>query len=202
MNDSSIISKYFPDLHPEAVERLGRLGAIYGDWNQKVNLISRKDMDQFYIRHVLHSLTLMRFYDFHEAQQVMDLGTGGGFPGIPLAICFPETNFLLVDSIRKKIHVVEDVIDQLGLVNAAAQWTRAEEIDENFDMVVTRAVAKTAKLIQWTRKKTKHLLALKGGDLFEEIYEVDARIKVQRHPLKDLFTEPFYETKVVLEANW
>lgn len=196
------IRQYFPDLTDLQIHQFEQLGPLYEDWNEKVNLISRKDLDHFYERHVLHSLAIAKIHSFEKKDSVMDLGCGGGFPGIPLAILFPETHFLMVDSIGKKINVVKDVIHQLGLTNAEAKWSRAEEVEGQFDIVVTRAVAQLDKLFGWTRKKTKHIIALKGGDLTYEISAV-SNIKKQLtiHPIKDIFEGEFFETKVVLDIK-
>ncbi len=196
------ILKYFPDLSQEQIQLFERLGPLFLEWNEKVNLISRKDTDQFYERHVLHSLAIAKVFQFEPSSRIMDLGCGGGFPGIPLAILRPDCNFLMVDSIRKKINVVSDLIEQLELPNAATQWKRAEEVDGKFDIVVTRAVAQTEKLLRWTRRKTKHVIALKGGDLDQEIRNVsNIKKKLNIHPIKDFFEEEFFETKVVMDIR-
>ena len=197
-----IILKYFPELTEQQIALFKQLEPLYLDWNQKVNVISRKDVDQFYERHVLHSLSIAKVHSFKSGESVLDLGTGGGFPGIPLAIMFPETNFLLVDSIGKKINVVKDVIEQLGLKNASAEWTRVEEIPQKFDVVVTRAVAKLEKLLAWTKKQTKHVIALKGGDLTQEIRDVsNIKKKYQIYSIQDFFKEDFFETKVIVDVQ-
>jgi 16S rRNA (guanine527-N7)-methyltransferase len=197
-----LILKHFPDLTTNQIHQFKRLQALYADWNEKVNVISRKDVEHFYERHVLHSLSIAKVHHFESDQKVLDVGTGGGFPGIPLAILFPETQFLLVDSIRKKISVVQDVIQQLELKNAKAEWSRVEEIDEKFDVVVTRAVAKLEQLLLWTKKHSKHLIALKGGDLQQEITDISNIKKVLTvYPIPDFFKEEFFETKVVIDIK-
>ncbi|MEZ5008497.1 MAG: 16S rRNA (guanine(527)-N(7))-methyltransferase RsmG [Chitinophagales bacterium] len=196
------IKKYFPNLTDKQIQLFEQLGPLYQEWNEKVNLISRKDVDHFYERHVLHSLAIAKVFEFEPFSHVMDLGCGGGFPGIPLAILFPNTKFLMVDSIGKKINVVNDVIEKLGLTNAKAVWSRAEDVDQQFDVVVTRAVTQLEKLFGWTRKKTKHIIALKGGDLTYEISAVASiKKKLTIHPIKDIFEGEFFETKVVLDIK-
>ncbi len=195
-----LIQHYFPDLTTAQINQFEQLQALYADWNEKVNLISRKDVEHFYERHVLHSLSIAKIHAFQSGTKVLDVGTGGGFPGIPLAILFPDTQFLLVDSIRKKISVVQDVIQQLGLKNAKAEWSRVEDIDEKFEVVVTRAVAKLEQLLIWTKKHSKHLIALKGCDLQQEITDVsNIKKTLTVYPIPDFFSEEFFETKVIVD---
>ena len=165
-----IIQKYFPDISVEQLKQLEQLMSLYTEWNEKINVISRKDVDNFYERHVLHSLSIAKVISFQKGETVLDIGTGGGFPGIPLAIIFPETQFILTDSIAKKITVVKEIAGALQLKNITAMVERAENIKEDMDYVVTRAVAKMSDLIFWSKNKhPKKIIALKGGDLNEEL---------------------------------
>jgi len=199
-----LITKYFPDLTEIQLERLLSLQELYKDWNLKINVVSRKDIDELYLRHVLHSLGIARVQLFLNGASVMDVGTGGGFPGIPLAILFPETNFHLVDSIGKKIKVVEEVVSALELENVKVTNARAETIDEQYDFIVSRAVAQMETFVRWVRgkvkKKSSHelkngILYLKGGDLTEELAMFP---KARIFPLSDYFEEEFFETKSVV----
>ncbi len=200
-----IIKKYFPDLTALQIEQFSRLEPLYQEWNEKINVISRKDIDQLYERHVLHSLGIARYIQFASATSVMDVGCGGGFPGIPLAILFPKTNFLLVDSIAKKIKVVEEVSFALDLKNLKAQQNRAEKVNGQFDFVVSRAVTAFPKFVSLVRKKiavnqkntlANGILYLKGGDFDEELKPFKS--KVQIYNLSDQFDEEFFETKKVI----
>jgi len=193
-----IILKYFPKLSEEQLQRFGQLKPLYDEWNARINVISRKDMDSFYIRHVLHSLSVVKICPLVGSRNILDIGTGGGFPGIPLAIYYPNIQFTLVDSIKKKITVVDEVSKALELTNVTSIWSRAEQIDGNFDKVVTRAVARMPKIIQWTGKRSKHILALKGGDLREELSEVKTG-KIKRHRISTIFEEEFFATKEIVE---
>lgn len=199
------IKEYFTDLSPKQLEQFGKLNELYSFWNEQINVISRKDMEEFYIRHVLHSLGIAKIMSFKEGADVLDIGTGGGFPGIPLAILFPETNFHLVDSIGKKIKVVTEVATALGLENVRATHARAEQIKDQYDFIVSRAVTAMPAFLPWTKEKFKTksvhdlpngILYLKGGDLKEEFATVKKFYKI--HPLKDLFKEEFFETKAVV----
>jgi 16S rRNA (guanine527-N7)-methyltransferase len=197
------VRKYFPDLTPEANERLAMLGELYRVWNERINVISRKDMEHFYTRHVLHSLAIASVFDFKSGTRILDIGTGGGFPGIPLAILFPETEFLLVDSIGKKIMVVNEVKDALGLANVKAKQERAEKLHESFDFVVSRAVTNLPAFVQIAGTRVARrgfnetpngVLYLKGGDFEEELLQ----IRPWNHKvfnLSDLCAEPYFETK-------
>lgn len=178
---------------------------MYQSWNQRINVISRRDLDNFYERHVLHSLAIARVVSFLPESRVLDVGTGGGFPGIPLAIMFPQTQFRLVDSIGKKIRVVQEVADALGLENVVATQQRAEKVKGSFDFIVTRAVARLGLLHAWTRKKllpvSRHelpngLICLKGGDLTDELAE--AGVPYRQYALSDYFAEEFFTTKQVV----
>ena len=203
--DLQIIEKYFPDLSELQKAQLSELKPLYTQWNAQINVISRKDIEQLYERHVLHSLSIAKFISFQPGTQLMDLGCGGGFPGIPLAILFPEVSFTLIDSIGKKIKVVKEVSDALGLTNVQAHHMRAEKVKEQFDFVITRAVAPMSDLVKWTRKKyaveQRHeiqngIIALKGGDLNQELASWGMRKTLIN--LSDYFDEPFYETKKIV----
>ncbi|MDB5285955.1 MAG: rRNA methyltransferase [Mucilaginibacter sp.] len=200
-----ILLKYFPDITAKQQEQFARLQELYTLWNSQINVISRKDIDLLYERHVLHSLGIAKVMSFLPGESVLDVGTGGGFPGIPLAILFPETQFHLVDSIGKKIKVVNEVASALGLKNVKASHARAEEIKEKFDFVVSRAVTQLKDFYPWVKgkfnKASKNklpngILYLKGGDLTQEI--ADAGLAVQQYHLKDYFEEEFFETKQVI----
>ncbi|MBL4594397.1 MAG: 16S rRNA (guanine(527)-N(7))-methyltransferase RsmG [Flavobacteriales bacterium] len=199
------ITNYFPELSEKQLEQFTMLAPLYRDWNSQINVISRKDIDELYVKHVLHSLGIAKVIQFKDKTKVLDVGTGGGFPGIPLAILFPNVQFVLVDSIGKKIKVVKEVVDRLGLENVKAYHKRAEELDDHFDFVVTRAVTSIKKFIPWVKGKLhpesfndlkNGVLFLKGGDLTEEI--IESNKKVETYPLSDFFKEEFFETKVVL----
>ncbi|HET7361538.1 MAG TPA: 16S rRNA (guanine(527)-N(7))-methyltransferase RsmG [Salinimicrobium sp.] len=199
-----LIERYFPEISEEQREQFIKLQELYQDWNLKINVVSRKDIDELYLRHVLHSLGIAKVQPFHKNASVLDVGTGGGFPGIPLAILFPETRFHLVDSIGKKIKVVDEVVNGLGLENVESSHARVEEINEKYDFIVSRAVAYMPTFVHWVKgkiaKKNKHelkngILYLKGGDLTEELSSYP---KAQIYNLKDHFSEDFFETKKVV----
>ena len=173
-----IILDQFPDLNEKQITQLSSLKNIYETWNSKINVISRKDIENIYIRHILHSLSIAKFIKFKSDATILDLGTGGGFPGIPLAIIFPDSNFILVDSIRKKIAVVDEGVKELGLKNINSHWSRAEDLDYSYDFLVTRAVAKMPTLINWSKGRFNNysfhdiengIIALKGGDIDDEL---------------------------------
>ncbi len=196
---------FIPELSDEAVEQLGKLKALYTEWNAAINVISRKDMDAFDERHVLHSLALVKAMKFAPGSDVLDVGTGGGFPGIPLAIVYPEVNFVLCDSIGKKMKVVRAVVQALGLTNVTVHHGRAEDIKGQFDFVVSRAVTRMNRFIPWVQGKIKKpsinpwpngILALKGGDLSEELGEVD--FPTERLLISEWLDQPFFETKQVV----
>ncbi len=206
MPGTELILKYFPDLNPQQVQAFEKMNALYQDWNQKINVVSRKDVELLYERHILHSLSIAKVIQFKPKASLMDVGTGGGFPGIPLAILFPETDFYLVDSIAKKIKVVQEVIEGLSLDNVKAAQIRMEQVDAEFDFILNRAVAPLKTLLHWTKHKTYRswnhdlkngLLCLKGGDLQEEIKEAGVK-SYQIYELKDFFEEEFFETKKIL----
>ncbi|MCR4659891.1 MAG: 16S rRNA (guanine(527)-N(7))-methyltransferase RsmG [Bacteroidales bacterium] len=199
------IVKYFPDMTERQKEQFAALLPLYEDWNAKINVISRKDMDNFYLHHVLHSLAIAKVMDFKPMAEVLDVGTGGGFPGIPLAIMFPNARFHLVDSIGKKIKVVTDVAEQLQLTNVRASHTRAEQVDGEYDFIVSRAVARLDEFVPWVKDKISPinyhklrngLLYLKGGDLTNELKPF-AR-KVRTWDISQFFAEEFFETKKVI----
>lgn len=207
MEGIEIIKKYFGDFTLRQEEQLAALGSLYSEWNQKINVISRKDMDHFYLHHVLHSLAITTQFEFGQGDEVMDLGTGGGFPGIPLAIFFPETNFLLVDSINKKLSVIKAVAESIGLTNVNTRHSRAEDIkDRKFDTVVSRAVAPLGDLWKWSKpllRKTKPstpapngLICLKGGDLTEEIAASGCKPFVWE--ISKIFPEDHFRDKYLL----
>ena len=192
-----IIKKYFPNLTDIQLHQLELLLPLYKEWNEKINVISRKDIDNFYVHHVLHSLSIATFFEFKKDETILDIGTGGGFPGIPLAIFFPETKFTLTDSIAKKITVVNAVKDVLQLQNITTKIARAESISEKFDYIVTRAVAPMNDLLFWSKNKhAKKIIALKGGDLTEELKPIKKNIRIIE--LKETFNEEFFETKKIV----
>lgn len=200
-----IIYKYFPDLTEGQKNQFDQLYPPYEEWNAKINVISRKDLDQLYERHVLHSLALAKFTTFSPGSEILDVGTGGGFPGIPLAILFPECQFHLVDSIGKKIAVVNEVAKEIGLTNLTAEHQRMEKVSGKFDFVISRAVAQTKQLFIWAHQKVSKeqrndldngMILLKGGDLNQEMKEFGRRY-VQKN-LSDYFSEGFFETKKII----
>jgi 16S rRNA (guanine527-N7)-methyltransferase len=199
-----LILKYFPDLTPIQIEQFTKLYDLYIDWNSKINVISRKDIDELYSRHVLHSLGIAKIIEFQPGASILDVGTGGGFPGIPLAIFYPEVDFYLIDVIAKKIKVVNEVAAGLGLKNVKAEQKRAELVKQEFDFIVSRAVTNMPDFVSWVdgkiTKKQNHELAngilyLKGGDLTEELATFP---KATQYNLSDFFTEEFFETKKVV----
>lgn len=199
-----IILKYFTNLTETQIEQFKKLQLLYEDWNLKINVVSRKDIEELYLRHVLHSLGIAKIMQFKSNAKIMDVGTGGGFPGIPLAILFPETQFHLVDSIGKKIKVVNEVVAGLGLKNVKTTHGRVEEVKETYDFIVSRAVAQMETFVRWTKgkisKKQNHelkngILYLKGGDLSEELQKYTS---ATIYSLPNYFDEPFYETKKVV----
>jgi len=205
LQHAAIISKYFPGLTEKQLKQFELLDALYRDWNEKINVISRKDVENLYTNHILHSLGIAKVMSFKPGATVLDVGTGGGFPGIPLAIMFPETNFHLVDSIGKKITVVNEVAKGVGLTNVKGEQIRAEQIKSKYDFVVSRAVTRMKEFYGWVNTKVKTdsthsldngILYLKGGDLDEELNELKKPYSV--YNLSDYFTEEFFETKRVV----
>jgi len=203
-----ILLHYFPNLPEDQLKQFEALEPLYRDWNAKINVISRKDIDNLYEHHILHSLAIPKVLHFEPGAEILDLGTGGGFPGIPLAIVFPEVQFTLIDGTRKKIKVVQEVAEALGLKNVTAKQERAEEMkNQRFDFVVSRAVAKLEQLIPWSNRllKNKHqhalpngLLTLKGGDIKAELAELPTHEYVEVFPLSDFFEESYYEEKYLI----
>ena len=202
-----IIHKYFPDLTEKQIQQFTDLQVLYEHWNAQINVISRKSMDALYTNHILHSLAIAKVIQFEKGTSILDIGTGGGFPGIPLAILFPEVNFLLVDSIGKKIKVVNEVSTALGLINVRTMHERAENIKETFDFVVSRAVTKMTDFKTWVKGKFNKnhnnalkngIFYLKGGDLSEELRGI-SHIKYE---ISDSFTEEFFETKKIIYISY
>ncbi|MFT5755137.1 MAG: 16S rRNA (guanine527-N7)-methyltransferase [Flavobacterium sp.] len=198
------IIRQFPDLTPIQIEQFEKLQALYEDWNSKINVISRKDIEELYTRHILHSLGIAKVQQFEKGTYILDVGTGGGFPGIPLAILFPETRFYLIDVIAKKIKVVNEVATALGLKNVKAEQMRAENVKGDFDFIISRAVTNMPDFVSWIKdkikKQNKHelkngILYLKGGDLTEELKDFP---KATEYNLSDYFKEDFFETKKVV----
>lgn len=197
-----MISTYFPDLTDVQKEQFSRLDALYRDWNEKINVISRKDIDSLYVHHVLHSLAIAKVHSFPRGSQIMDVGTGGGFPGIPLAIMFPECSFYLIDSIGKKIRVVSAIAEALGLKNVKAEQIRAEEVKGNFDYIVSRAVTAFPDFLKLVKgklsptSKENGILYLKGGDFLEEVAPFAANVTI--YDISKIFEDPFFETKKLI----
>lgn len=201
------ILKHFPDLTPIQIQQFQKLEGIYQDWNSKINVISRKDISELYIKHVLHSLAIAKIQPFVSGSFVLDVGTGGGFPGIPLAILFPDTRFYLIDLILKKINVVKAVIEALDLKNVKAEQLRAENVKGDFDFIVSRAVTNMPDFVLWvkdkSKKQNKHalkngILYLKGGDLTEELKDFP---KATEYNISDFFADEFFETKKVVHLS-
>lgn len=200
-----IILKYFPELTERQREQFAALLPLYEEWNAQINVISRKDMENFYEHHVLHSLAIAKAIRFAPMTEVLDVGTGGGFPGVPLAVMFPEARFTLVDSIGKKIKVVNDVVERLGLMNTKAMQTRAEQLDGEYDFVVSRAVTTLGEFVPWVKNKISKtqynslrngILYLKGGDLTNELFAF--RHKVKTWDIGEWFDGEWFETKKVI----
>ena len=199
-----LLLKYFPELTQIQIAQFSKLQELYKDWNVKINVVSRKDIDELYLRHVLHSLGIAKVVEFKPKTKILDVGTGGGFPGIPLAILFPETQFHLVDSIGKKIKVVNEVTEGLEIQNISTTHGRVEEVKDTYDFIVSRAVAQMETFVRWTKgrinKKQQHnikngILYLKGGDLLDELRKYTSATV---YNLSDYFFEDFFETKKVV----
>lgn len=199
-----LILKYFPDLTARQIEQFAALEALYKDWNSKINVVSRKDIDELYLRHVLHSLGIAKVIQFADNSSILDVGTGGGFPGVPLAIMFPNCQFHLVDSINKKLKVINAVSEAIGLTNVRKTHSRVEAIDETYDFIVSRAVTAMPEFTKWVKGKTAKkqrnelkngILYLKGGDLTEELKQYTT---VKAYLLSDYFEEEFFDTKKVI----
>lgn len=199
-----LILKYFPNLTEKQIEQFKKLELLYQDWNLKINVVSRKDIDELYLRHVLHSLGIAKVLNFKSGSKILDVGTGGGFPGVPLAILFPECSFHLVDSIAKKLKVVDEVVEGLELTNVKTTHSRVEDTDGQYDFIVSRAVAAMPTFVRWVKgkiaKEQHHelkngILYLKGGDLTEELQDYRT---TTIYNLSDFYTEDFFETKKVV----
>ncbi|MBL7812247.1 MAG: 16S rRNA (guanine(527)-N(7))-methyltransferase RsmG [Bacteroidetes bacterium] len=207
MVSADIVFKYFPELDENSRHKILQLQPLYAHHNERVNMISRKDFDNFYLHHVLHSLALARVCPFQPGQSVIDIGTGGGFPGIPLAILFPKTQFTLCDSIGKKIRVVQEVIEVLELTNAQGVNSRTESLEQKFDIATARAVAPMSDLWKWMLGHWKNracFFLLKGGDLDQEMKDlltIQPKLKMLATPISSLFDEEFFETKKVIRIS-
>ncbi len=203
METTEIILHYFPKISNSQIGQFSSLDRLYRLWNKRINLISRNDIDNLYMHHVLHSLGIAKVVEFRSNHRVLDVGTGGGFPGIPLAILFPDTQFHLIDSIGKKIKVVNEITSELQLTNVTSQQVRAEGVTDQYNYVVSRAVARLDQMIKWTsdliaeEKENNSILTLKGGDISVELKNIKYKYRI--YNLKDYFEEPFFESKSVVQ---
>lgn len=206
-NSLDLLHKYFSGLSSRQTQQLEQLGPLYREWNQKINVISRKDIDNLYVHHILHAMAIAKVVDFAPGASVLDLGTGGGLPGIPLAILFPETQFLLIDGTRKKLKVVDAIREATGLENVKTRHIRAEELRQRFDFVVCRAVARLDKLVEWSLRllhdKQQHalpngLITLKGGNIQPELRSLPGGHYVEVFPLSDFYEEEYYQEKYAI----
>ncbi|MDR0970154.1 MAG: 16S rRNA (guanine(527)-N(7))-methyltransferase RsmG [Lentimicrobiaceae bacterium] len=205
MNTNPIF-RYFPELNSQQRERFEKMQALYADWNSKINVISRKDMDNFYLHHVLHSLAIAKYFDLLPGMKVLDAGTGGGFPGIPLALFFSQTDFLLVDSIGKKTIVAQAIAETLGLNNVRVVNDRVEKIKGPFDVIVSRAVTRLPEMVNWVGQKLRckgdieagGIMYLKGGDIKDELKELPRHWKTRTIPISNWFCEDYFETKSIV----
>ena len=207
--NSQLIKRYFPDITPHQEEQFARLGELYGEWNARINVVSRKDMEHLYTRHILHSLSIAKVCRFKAGAKVVDIGCGGGFPSVPLAIMFPDVEFVGVDSIGKKIKVVSGVCQAVGIANLTAVNARVESIDQNFDFVVSRAVTDMSTFVGWVWSKIERgegkgslpngILYLKGGDLTDEL--AATKMQWQRYNISEFFKDEFFETKQVVYCS-
>ena len=200
-----IIEKYFPELSENQIEKFKLLKQLYIDWNSKINVISRKDIDFLYEKHILHSLSIAKIISFSDGTSILDVGTGGGFPGIPLAILFPKCNFYLIDSIQKKIKVVNAISESIHLTNVVAEQARAESINKKFDFIISRAVTSFPEFYGWVKNKINKksfnklqngIIYLKGGDLIDELKDFNPKVKV--YEIADIFSEDFFLTKKIV----
>ena len=207
-NIADLIKAYFPQTDDAALEKLNRLPGLYGEWNQKINVISRKDIDLINERHILHSLSIAQLVSFSEGTKILDVGTGGGFPGIPLAIMFPEAEFHLIDSIGKKIKVVEAIAETLELRNVTTEQRRGEKIKSRYDFIASRAVTNLPKFFQWMKTKIhttnrneipNGIIYLKGGDFEDELQQIPW--KYNTYPISRFFSESFFETKKIVHLH-
>jgi 16S rRNA (guanine527-N7)-methyltransferase len=203
----NLVRKYFPEVEDKKLSLLQRFSAEFLTWNEKINCVSRNDIAHLEIRHILHSLSIARHFSFPEGSKILDLGTGGGFPGLPLAIYFPKADFVLVDSIRKKVSVVEDLIEKLGLENVTAKTARVEDLRGEFDYIVCRAVAKTSKIIDWIQENPNlkiiedgRVFFLKGGDLGEELREAVKDFSLI--PISNYLDIDFFAEKYLVDFEW
>ncbi len=199
-----IIYKYFPNLSQKQIAQIEKLKDVYTEWNSKINVISRKDIDSIYIHHILHSLAIAKFIQFEKGTKIIDVGTGGGFPGVPLAILFPDCEFTLCDSIAKKLKVVDAVCSELNINNVTTLWGRVESSKENYDYVVSRAVTELKNFMPWVKDRYKKgIIYLKGGDLEQELKDAITECKLNENKLKgvnisDFYDEDFFETKKII----